>query len=162
MVWEPTHIFRDGERKNMHEILELIENVDPSDTAKLDEIDLMVCHFLIMNGMIGRNLIKKTGSTVTTKGDVMRLEYEYKSRSQYTRSRDALKSIRPEGWEYFIGIEDESDPKDPHRLTRLQKEPSVVVSNLIATLATEELAELHAIIQAIEFEKKLDAWNKME
>ena len=67
------------------------------------------------------------------------------SMPQYTRSRDALKAIRPEGWlknsfQYVLGgfVSVLYNPDDTEAETRQRRLP------------TEELAELHAIIQATE------------
>ncbi|MDP9196108.1 MAG: hypothetical protein M3O22_04975 [Pseudomonadota bacterium] len=101
-------------------ILDLIEAVDPEDTEKLDEIDRLVREYV--------NLL-----------DEWPPEFP-----EYTRSRNALKAIRPEGyWPIKLF-------KDGHvfrfELTNGRKIPSS------AWLPTEELAELHAIIQAIAHE----------
>ncbi len=77
---------------------------------------------------------------------------------KYTRSRDALKSIRPKGW-YIGGIFDETS------IGQFDTGYNFVLRNGLAEEvecqhfrsyrhATEELAELHAIIQAIEYERK--------
>ena len=67
---------------------------------------------------------------------------------EFTRSRDALKAIRPEGWyittSYTIrGAE----------CSMIDSSGRGMVYCHLPT-KTEELAELHAIIQAIEYEKK--------
>lgn len=108
------------------EILKLIEAVDPSDTAKLDEIDARVA-CLLQDHVYGSEAAR----------------FLLKAFPQYTRSRDALKAIRPEGWAILI----------------VQFENLFVCDMTHAKhfvgkkLPTEELAELHAIIQAIEYER---------
>jgi len=107
-------------------ILKLIENVDPGDTNTLDKIDALTFVYTRQNE-----------SAVT--------------HPQYTRSRDALKAIRPGGWWFDMEV------------TIIGKEwvYSCGLPNFIDTdslveskpLPTEELAELHAIIQAIEYER---------
>ena len=62
-----------GDVQEMKDILKLIENVDPEDSAALDEIDYRVFKFI--HGRAVPNRARR-----------------------YTTSRDALKSIRPEGY----------------------------------------------------------------
>ena len=69
---------------------------------------------------------------------------------QYTRSRDALKQIRPDGkimWCFF-----ENYPEGARARAEIFHDHG---DNPIQTgwFPTEELAELHAIIQAIEYER---------
>jgi len=105
------------------EILKMIETVDPSDTAKLDEIDARVF-----------NYVADFDYTPT-------IQCPY----QYTRSRDALKAIRPEGWQLKMNI---LPDRALYQIKHLKS------GDLMATeLPTEELAELHSIIQAIEHER---------
>lgn len=109
----------------MKEILKMIEEVDPSDTAKLDEIDarvwccLMGCRFESMN-------------------------------HPYTRSRDALKAIRPEGWRWWVSQQDDN-AGTWNAGCQQQHVPYHVM--LEGGFKTEELAELHAILQAIQCER---------
>ena len=103
----------------VQEILKLIEEVDPKDTAKLDEIDARVYEFLdFPDSNIGC--------------------------PEYTRSRDALKAIRPEGWRVFNLSEGTMFEFD------LGKTNARVFRGLAIT---EELAELAAILQAINYER---------
>jgi len=129
------------------QILEMIEAVYPSDTAKLDEIDAMVWCYLnsaefkwtkgrgLFEYNIGgkENVTKRIGKNI-----------------QYTRSRDALKQIRPDGkimWCFF-----ENYPEGARARAEIFHDHG---DNPIQTgwFPTEELAELHAIIQAIEYER---------
>ncbi len=125
----------------MEEILKMIEAVDPSDTAKLDEIDARVyvyvwgtstsCEFGVCHWLIGSGA-----------GDLFAAD-------EFTRSRDALKTIRPAGW----WIETSNSPyckieKPPER------SPWKSTVFYAPQVATEELAELHAIIQAIAYERQ--------
>jgi len=112
----------------MEEILKLIETVDPSNTKKLDEIDNLVWNYLHPSG----------GS--------------YESRMEgipaYCSSRDVLKAIRPEGW-YF-----QTNPwYNGCGYNAGTFDEGIKFINADG-LPTEELAELHAIIQAIEYERK--------
>jgi len=133
----------------MKEILEMIEAVDPSDGDKLGEIDTHVEYFL--NPQKG----------YTFKDSVKRYTNDYAFqvvRHKYTRSRDALKAIRPEGWALAIYIASNHTNSGVCMRYNYRSDVPPVFSNkdkLEATtdLPTEELAELHAIIQAIEWER---------
>lgn len=114
------------------EILRMIETVDPAATAKLEEIDFKVWCFIHQPPKDSCFAMRKY--------------------PEYTRSRDVLKSIRPERWKFkinYIYPEEQElhgwfaffQKTDPWKITRAQHLP------------TEELAELHAIIQAIEYER---------
>lgn len=123
------------------EILKLIETVNPTDTAKLDEIDARVWHHIASNDpkimqIVGLDILLKELNT-------------FSPRPKYTRSRDALKAIRPHYWCYEI------QEISGGRFRAL------LWKNRVATiegkyLPTETLAELHVIIQAIEFERSND------
>ncbi len=145
----------------MEEILKMIEEADPADTAKLNEIDARVYFYLyggkfvkihsrtvpyIGGKSLTRNYIvyEKNGETEEYSCDSF---FEDDWCLGYTRSRDALKAIRPKGWKLYI-----------------EEFYNVFSCNLrlmddvyrvdIHKLPTEELAELYAIIQAIEYERK--------
>ena len=112
------------------EILKLIENVDPDDSNALYEIDGAVHSFLYDTPACRVIYLKRTDGKNT-----------------YTRSRDALKSIRPDGCfsiskrkDGFVFIFFETACEKPETIT--------------PPLPTEELAELHAIIQAIQWERE--------
>ena len=105
-------------------IFNMIENVDPTDSATLDEIDFRVDKYL---------------------GGVP----NYIKARQYTRSRDALKAVRPEGW-WFHGMSRYFD--EPHIYVAEPKDDDSLI--LSPSLPTEELAELHAIVQAIAYERE--------
>lgn len=117
-------------------ILRLIEAVDREDSEKLDEIDVRVWFFVREEDPIKGQ---------TWKGP---------KPPEFSRSRDALKAIRPEGW----------------CLERVQTDDRLGYSFILTKMnaigwgahiktpdfkwfKTEELAELHAIIQAIEYER---------
>lgn len=134
-----------------HEIiLKMIEEVSPDDTKTLDEIDGRVWCYLTNNKfyqMSGRtvrynpvpvlNDIASTGLILS---------------ESYTRSRDALKSIRPEGWVIsYLGR-----PTSVHEwgfTCSMYPENNFKSEVFGAKLQTEELAELHAIIKAIAYER---------
>lgn len=126
------------------EILKLIETVDPSDTAKLDEIDARVCIYLrpkkaahLASSIAG---FREKGTPRPTDLELLSGRVE-----QVTRSRDALKQIRPEGdWSYASEGCGQSHWFDMN------------LNGWSTTqfgLPTEELAELHAIIQSLEWER---------
>lgn len=119
------------------DILRMIETVDPDDTGKLDEIDIRVQWHI--NPEMGYHLSDVPGSGLRI---VKNHHYAFKPRPpKYTRSRDALKGIRPDGWKFKIWSDGACEwwkwPTSPENIS----------------LKTEELAELHAIIQAIEHER---------
>ena len=125
-------------------ILAMIEKVDPAYTAGLDEIDFAV--------MVYHARLNKKYALLETE--------KYKPPC-YTRSRDALKGIRPKGWlpwssnRHMPEIRDRPTPffagltQGP--ATPAMKRWQVQSSNL----PTEELAELHAIIQAHAHDRSL-------
>lgn len=127
------------------EILKLIEEVDPADTDKLDQIDARVESFA------------HPGVTIETDATGAFINRCYARRykpPQYTRSRDALKSIRLEGWKnwalfdgYKEGAKFRGEMFSPD-----QNHQDIVIQT--DWLPTEELAELHAIIQAIAYERE--------
>lgn len=134
-------------------ILRLIVAVDPSDTAAMDEIDARVDAYLA-----GYKFVRVVGNHGD--GDVIWQSDEEISgvfRRYFTplfsRSRDALKAIRPEGW--FYSSHNESSGGCGATLFKVSKEAGYIVcrSPMVRQLATEELAELHAIIQAIHHER---------
>lgn len=132
------------------EILELIENVDHRDTDALDEIDARVCLYLHYPDKSYRSHSrgpKQRGWQIVFLSDDGKKKCMNKDFP--TRSRDALKAIRPEGWRFFV-----------HNVYNHQRHLVYVcvVHNNISSidgyqLPTEELAELHAIIQAIQWER---------
>lgn len=136
------------------DILSLIESVDPSDTEKMDEIELRAYSYIKNEGFLGvgkneagqdkyifaREYINGPGKYQLFKSEI----------PKYTRSRDALKCIRPEGWaafsmDFYGAFSDIRFWK-----CELGKPGKAVAST---GLPTEELAELHAIIQSLEHER---------
>jgi hypothetical protein len=137
-------------------ILNIIEAVDPEDMDKLDELDALVEYF-----RSGKYFIGIHGKEYVRYGDLATGTYEgmctFRS---YSRSRDALKAIRPEnctprgdnceqqigefcyGWQYCLVL-----------LPETLVGEKVKERRFTGTGATEELAELHAIIQAIAHER---------
>ena len=68
----------------------------------------------------------------------------------YIGSRDALKAIRPEGWLPFCGNRHLKSGDKPFYFGFVTNAAQVISEDL----PTEELAELHAIIQAIYYERQ--------
>lgn len=108
------------------DLLKLIETVNPDDTVVLDEIDRKVRRFIF-----GR-------------------QKDFIHPPQYTRSRDALKIIRPDGWFWNAG-HNESNSGGLFAFSMYSFTNSPVLTS--PDLPTEELAELHVIIQAIQWER---------
>jgi hypothetical protein len=139
-------------------ILKMIETVDPADAAKLDEIDARFLCYLT-----GCTFISRDENIITCQKN----GYTYKetlplTASEYTRSRDALKRFRPGGWMFrvsragiFHGPEQEFafNKWGPWQCIADTRHFTIGQYELVSEAATEELAELHAIIQAIEFER---------
>ena len=79
-------------------------------------------------------------------------------RYRYTRSRDALKAIRPEGWSPIgYGYDKEIGHFAggwSYSLYKVTPDFKLRTTVNIANQKSEELAELHAIIQAVEYERK--------
>ncbi len=126
------------------ELLKLIETVDPSDSAKLDEIDARVWCWMNSNtyDYCFRNNANELVAKTPEENVVTNIPL-------YTRSRDALKAIRPEGWYFFCNPKwciAETKKYDDYTGNKLIFESSPYCK-------TEELAELHAIIQAIDYER---------
>lgn len=120
-------------------ILKMIESVDPNDTETLDKIDFFVLQYYLFNS-VSETAAK--GTSFFEGKDVPLIV------PQYTRSRDTLKSIRPDGW--TMGIM-------PEKLQRKGECIAIAYGHLkefkSIISATEELAELHAIIQSLEWER---------
>lgn len=135
-------------KKDVEKILEMIETVDPADIAKLDEIDARVWCYLhpdqlhyvrIQEGMV-------VGGFCGGKGESVWRSQHLKS-IPYTRSRDALKAIRPEGCFISLFIHPgEVSYQCWNKATEYNPKPFPHESD--SPFATEELAELHGIIQA--------------
>lgn len=128
-------------------ILELIESVDPSDVAALDEIDARVDAYV--SGRPFNGYDKETGFYETVEDD----EPTEWNPLKYTRSRDALKAARPEGWKFMILLDLENNGIDCHALFNTEKYGYEAFRIKSGAQKTEELAELHAIISAIEHER---------
>jgi len=121
------------------EILKLIEEVDPADTEMLDSIDARVSVFINEWSDYKSHILDYKRTKISDPN------YWGDNYKEFTRSRDALKAIRPEGWEYACSY-------TAGKWVELWKADNAwrCVAN---DLPTEELAELHAIISAIDYER---------
>lgn len=133
-------------------ILELIESVDPSDVAALDEIDARVWCFVnghVFRGMPHRNYF------IYSEECYYYYVPEDNGTTNYTRSRDALKAIRPSGVRnWSIGMNKRK------QFGAAMEYAGSVTFYPPDDMPTEELAELHAIIQAIEYERTNNEQSK--
>lgn len=131
----------------VQKILTMIETVDTNDTAVLKDIDRRVeCY--VLHDYLEYN---------EEDGGVCVKDYDYKNlpkcpdlKTKFTTSRDDLKAIRPDGWQFdnlcvsFLTKYECLSSKFGTYSSRRISSPS---------LPNEELAELHAIIQSIEFDR---------
>ena len=126
--------------KDAEIILKMIETVDPKDISAIQEIEARVfCWVIREKPPISYAELSKQISFV---GGV----------PEYCTSRDALKAVRPQGW--WFTIEPTGWHEDWWKVSAVtQKYGSHVVLENEAHIQTEELAELHAIIQAIAHER---------
>lgn len=136
-------------------ILKMIEEVSPDDTAKLDEIDARVFAVVTPN-----TEYHETGAmavtTITPQGHKHSMGRKSWGWPQYTRSRDALKAIRPDGWR-VTGISQGNAVCWGCSILPVDGKAAFdFVGNSCrwSEAPTEELAELHAIIQAIAYERQ--------
>lgn len=130
-------------------ILELIESVRPDDVETLDEIDARVWCYLNSYLFLSFEMV-----TVGDRGENKELSFDFETQrgdeesylKRYikspTRSRDALKAIRPDGVVPVVSYYPEGF--EGYCVGSKGHSPR---------LPTEELAELHAVIQAIEWER---------
>lgn len=122
-------------------ILKMIEEVAQDDTVKLNEIDARLDCVLFNRpfwGMIG----EQTYSTKDNGDTCLWVP------PRYTRSRDALKDIRPIG--YIVKIE---EVYQAFSVVLSKPDSFPYISHYSEYCKTEELSELHAIIQAISYER---------
>lgn len=137
-------------------LLTLIENCDPDNAEMLDEIDRQVYWFLQdYIAWLNENDTKKAISFYEKKNTYNPCcgNCTYicpKENIEYTRSLDAIKAIEPDGYVFTLDAVKCVDgsfaygayfmPEDGHHECKYLK--------------TEHLARLHAVIQAIEYERK--------
>lgn len=140
------------------EILKLIETVDPSDKDKLDEIDARVWCWLyghIFHRVDYSGLIKSC--FYTRKNEIEENWHHMGYIRGYSRERDILKKIRPIIEHVsFTSKEDFKWNQETKEYIRDYYFYFTHGTKMIAQspyLPTEELAELHAIIQVITYER---------
>lgn len=131
-------------------ILEMINSVDPKDTETLDEIDARV--YCLRGGKRYRSFERTPyGLSVIYKYDDYGQVAAHSGRdliaALYTRSRDALKCIRPMAFAFTLTYEE---------LKGWKAEMTWVHDTNIRFVSpakwSEEIAELHAVVQAIRWE----------
>ncbi len=130
----------------MKQILEMIENVKPDDIVQLDEIDARVWAYITLEGDFKIHFVEGSGTIHYRhndwKDESHTILHHTFMHDEYTRSRDALKAIRPEGWDFVCG------PSFCHGYKDDALEIEVYADN-----DSECLNELHAIIQAAQRER---------
>lgn len=156
------------------QILKMIEEVSPDDVAGLDEIDARVWCYLggeswgavepvkfISFGdyCFDSELLYPTKSVLTFsfKGKYPH-ETEYRDvierttlTKRYTRSRDALKAIRPDCHVFYLTKIGDNWTCDIPKIETTDEQGQYCFA--IGFGKSEYLAELHAIIQAIDYER---------
>lgn len=137
------------------DILKMIESVAgpdmtvPEVVARLDEIDIKVWDYIFPN-----DPHPETWFTLWATGGAPRKLPP----KEFTRSRDALKSIRPERcnisqYRVRIHIEKLDDEGRSREVKIFHISMMKKWKEFDGKAETEELAELHAILQAIEYER---------
>lgn len=131
-------------------ILKMIEEVDVNDEQQMREVQKSVHDYIEVKKHVYRVVSGDLCYIETEDGFDMQIMVE-----DYTRSRDALKAIRPEGWTLDSLVHYGSRSEN----TKFWKAEMHINGGRIYIVAskglvTEELAELHAIIQAIEHTRK--------
>jgi hypothetical protein len=126
----------------MKDLLTAISSAKVDDERGLDEIDALVHSFLVNREFkqIGDGRCYYHDKGYTNSDHV----------SAYSRSRDALKGIRPKGW-YFNGVRFNVFGASAvfHKLDEKMLRTEVFSSGL----PSEELAELYCIIAAIQHDR---------
>lgn len=134
-------------------ILKMIEEVDPGDRDGLGKIECAVECWLQKKELKLKHLGHSDFSS-----DWVYLDPDDEGAlipvliPQYTRSRDALKAIRPEGW---ITSKIQAMMVVAEGIVWQASTDKIAATTHMVSpfLPTEELAELHAIIQAVEYER---------
>lgn len=122
----------------------MIEEVDPSDTATLDEIDARFwCYRTNAGRYIGINSI----SRFITVDYGMGHEITLVGCPHYTRSFDCTYAKVPDGYEILINQFDDGFTVD------FSNEDYLITDNEHVKLPTVFLALLHSVIQLIAFER---------
>jgi hypothetical protein len=146
---------------NNHEtILRMIGEVDPKDEKALLDINARVWAFMNLNDDFKIHFDKegrayyRHNSWASEHQSILRHSFDM---PKYTTSRDAIKSIRPDGWFTEVRIFTLKDLDDwgfRSHIYQYKKTDGKIFSLESPPLVTEELAELHATIQAIAYERQ--------
>jgi len=113
------------------DLLKMIETVDHNDSKSL--LDLNSRGYCIFSGLGYEKVVRK--------GNI-----KYCLTEDYSRSRDALKKARPEGW--MINVSGGWIGSDCEEIYDASAYRGGAMTLESPELPTEELAEFHAIIQA--------------
>lgn len=136
------------------ELLAMIEAVKPDDEEALNEIDFKFDAYQKEITPLGNYKAWRKRRELTYSAfrepATSTSEVFYVSAPRYSRHRNALKTIRPEGWQ--LSIEQRLYGKWVAELTKVLKGSNPALRS--PRLPNECLAELHAIIQAIKWERQ--------
>lgn len=121
-----------GEMTEAQKILSLIESVDPNNDVLTNQINVAVQLYLDQI-----ETLAKHGWWVM------------KGSKSYTESRDILKAIRPDGWDFEWRNYGKINNELLVRYAAICPEKHFVSPKM----TSEELAELHVIIQSIAYER---------
>lgn len=137
---------------SLEQILKMIRTYDPENRLGMKEINARVYAFLNLQGDFqvsfsdGGSVYYRHNSWPNDASTVLLHLFDS---FNYTTSRDKLKEIRPDGWRFEIYPDTEEGWTCYMTSVRKDKENQFSAYYL----PTEELAELYAIIQAIDFER---------
>jgi len=122
------------------ELLTMIETMDHRHEDSLDKLDLGFT--LLLNNVPRKGKVK---TVCNDEGRRVLFQLHGAIEQQlYSRSRDALKAARPEGWCFQMA--EYNKPHNTGFVCYLWEEDTVRSSK--GLMPTEELAEFHAIVQA--------------
>lgn len=137
------------------EVLKLITEANPKDTANLDAIDLAVAEYLrdydlsgFAVGIIGCPV--HIGFSSYNENGVGVTKPVKSSRFTFTRSRDVLKAIRPAGISYHMTHYGALTDTSFWKCEIAFPDGECLASS---GAPTEELAELYVIIRALEYQR---------
>ena len=128
------------------ELLKMIETVDPEDSTAIEEIEARYICFKMRDVYEGITYDTSTDETPMAKGK--NGAYYFKN---YATSRDVLKGERPKGWCITNSVW--FHPSGNGACSKIRLDYKEIKT---PDLPTEELAEFHAIIQAITYQRNED------
>ena len=131
---------------NATQILKMIEDVDYHNKHDLDVLEANVWFYIF-----AEQYAPSIADFWDKQNPDKNIEWvmERRMSPQYTRSRDALKGIRPK--DYMLDLVHHGD----EYVAKLYARKNIKFDKTSPKLPAEELAELHAIIQAIEYERNI-------